>query len=175
MCGAFWLLSLSDGLVGDNLLVYHLLHQSQLLSHTHDRGGLLRRGDLGQTQPDDSLGADALSGQHLSELTSEVLVRETGLAHGLGAGLDQLRVHVLQDLVDLGQVLRALDGDGDGLCTGDGVLAHLVPPSTSWGLLFLLSPPDDYYYTLMRPPCKESRANWSCLHSSFTNDRPQAF
>ena len=134
MCGACRLLSLCNGLVGDNLLVYHLLHQSQFLSHTHDSRGLLRGSDLGQTQPDDALAAQTLSGQHLRELLRQPLVGDTGLAHSGLAGLRQLLVHLLKDLVDLGQVVGALDGDGDGLCAGDGLdVAHVVPPSTSWG------------------------------------------
>lgn len=137
------------GLEGDVLLVLDTLDQSQLLSYTHDRNGLLRGSDLGEAQPDDALGSQTLGGQLLGNLDGKALIEQTGLGNDRLAGLDQLLVHLLENLVDLGQVVGALDGDGDGLCAGGGVLAHLVPPSTSWGWPYCLFPSDDYYYTLM--------------------------
>ena len=133
------------GLESDGLLVLDTLDQPYLFSHTHDRDGLLRGSDLGDAQLDDALGGQTLSGQLLCNLNRKALVKQTSLGNDRLAGLDQLLVHLLENLVDLGQVVGTLDGDGDGVGTGDGgVLAHLVPPSTSWGWPYCLFPSDDY-------------------------------
>jgi len=117
---------LSAGLVSDGLSVLHLLHKTQLLSHTHDRSGLLRSHDLGDAKLSDGLRAETLSGQQLGNLASKGLVSDTSLRHSGLARLRELLVHLHENLVDLGEVVRALDGDGDGLCAGDGVgVAHV--------------------------------------------------
>lgn len=144
MRGAFWLLSLGDELVGNNLLIHHLLHQSQLLSHAHNYNNLLHHSDLKQTQPNNNLKTNALNKEHLNKLTSKVLICETGLAHGLDAKLHQLYIHLLKNLVNLGQIVGTLDGNNDNLCTNNNLnVTHMAPPNTPQNLTHCPHPSDN--------------------------------
>ena len=122
--------------VGDLAAVHLLAQDAQLHAHASDRGGLLR-GEHAAHVLGNPLGGDlAALGDGVRERDREPLVLDARLARrvGLDARLGDAGVHLGEDVHDLGDVGAALDGDGESVGTGDGVLLrHGEPLSVSGG------------------------------------------
>lgn len=124
--------------IGDALTVHVLVEVTKLASHAADSSSFLRGRDFGNAKVHNVLGAHAvaLGADSVADDSGETLVANASLGDLLGAGLGDARVHLGEDLADLGQVLAALHGDGEGVGAGDGVLlghgrflsARGVPP-----------------------------------------------
>lgn len=113
--------------IGDALAVHVLVEIAELDRHAAHGCGFLRGGNLGDAEVHDVLGghAVALGADSVADDSGETLVANASFGNLLGAGLGDARVHLGEDFADLGQVLAALHGDGEGVGAGDGgVLRH---------------------------------------------------
>ena len=122
--------------VGHLATVHALGDDAKLHADASDRGGFLR-GEHAAHMLGNPLGGHlAALGNGGSERVSKLLILHASLARRvrLGARLGDAGVHLAQHLGDLGHVLAASDGDGQGVSAGDGVLlGHGEPLSVSGG------------------------------------------
>ena len=110
--------------VGHLATVHDLGDDAEVDAHTGDGGGLLGREHATHVLGHPLGGHLAVRRDGGDQFAGEPLVFGAGLgrALALGARLGDGRVHLGQHVHDLGHVLHPLDGDGEGVGTGDGVL-----------------------------------------------------